>query len=314
MQQYYIGIDLGGTRIKIGLVSEGKILAKKKIAAASAHGLAVNLAAVKEAINDLLTTQHISSKDLKGIGLGFPGLVDAKQGKILSTNQKYDDAPALDLRAWVNEQWGVPLWIDNDARMAAVGEWKYGAAKDTDDVVVMTIGTGIGTAAIIEGKLLRGKHSQAGCLGGHISVQYNGRTCTCGNKGCLEAYGATWGLPHTVTACPGFENSILSKVPVIDFEAVFAAAKQQDKVAAEVIQHCIQIWSAGIVNLIHAYDPEVIVLGGGVLNSGNEIIPAITQQVHAHAWCPWGKADIRPTTLLSDAGILGVVYCLEHEV
>ena len=89
--------------------------------------------------------------------------------------------------------------------MAAVGEWKYGAGRDTNDLVVMTIGTGIGTSAIIEGKLLRGRHFQAGCLGGHISVQYEGRECTCGNKGCLEAYGSTWSLEGRVKEAEGFE-------------------------------------------------------------------------------------------------------------
>ena len=92
----------------------------------------------------------------------------------------------------LKQNWNVDFFIDNDARLAAVGEWKYGAGKDTDNLVVMTIGTGIGTSVIMNGKLLRGKHFQAGCLGGHFSVKYNGSMCTCGNSGCVEAYASTW--------------------------------------------------------------------------------------------------------------------------
>src|SRR4051812_35772985 len=154
MKQYYLGIDLGGTRIKMGVVSDGKVIARRIVPARSAHGLAAAFPQLEEEINGLMASLPEGSGTLAGIGLAFPGLVNTITKKILSTNAKYDDAPSLDLEQWVNRTWQVPFAIDNDARMATVGEWKYGAGTDTNDLVVMTIGTGIGTSAVIEGKLV----------------------------------------------------------------------------------------------------------------------------------------------------------------
>ncbi|NGM61088.1 ROK family protein [Sphingobacterium sp. SGG-5] len=299
---YSIGIDLGGTRIKVGLVIDNVVTAKTIIPAQSVKGLQRHLPAIQEAIDNLIVRTGLPISGLDGVGLAFPGIVDSRSQRIISTNQKYDDALHLDLAGWVKRNWVVPFFIDNDARMAAVGEWRYGAGKDTDNLVVMTIGTGIGTAAIIAGQLLRGKHFQAGCLGGHFSVRYNGRECTCGNLGCVEAYASAWSLKNT------------SEMAFTDFKALFETANSGNPFAIQVRQECLDIWSAGIINLIHAYDPEVVVLGGGVLNSSSDIVPYITEKVRQHAWCPWGDVQIRPTQLLSDAGILGAVYGLHHPI
>lgn len=312
MQDCYIGIDLGGTRIKIGLVANDTVTGRCTINAESGNGLAARLPQIKHEVESLLNAAGMKISALKGVGLAFPGLVDVNTKRVLSTNEKYDDAPRLDLEQWVNEQWDVPFFIDNDARMAAVGEWKYGAATDTDNLVMMTIGTGIGSAVVMEGKLMRGKHFQAGCLGGHISIQYNGKKCTCGNEGCVEAYGSTWGLPETIRATPGFENSILAETPLIDFAALFSAAESEDAFAVKLRNDYLDIWATGVVNLIHAYDPEVVVLGGGVLNSQEIILPYIIKKVNQLAWTPWGQVQIRPTKLGSDAGIIGVVHCLRY--
>src|ERR1700748_1287903 len=130
MEQFAIGIDLGGTRVKIGLVSGDKMLAKTIIPAQPAAGLAASLPLIEKEINIMLFAHNVTLSSLGGIGFGFPGLVDPKRQWILSTNKKYDDALDLDLPKWVAERWSVPFFIDNDARMAAVGEWKYGAGKD----------------------------------------------------------------------------------------------------------------------------------------------------------------------------------------
>lgn len=314
MKQYYLGIDLGGTRVKMGIVSGGKVIARRIVPARSANGLAASFPQLEEEINGLVATVPEESGRLAGIGLAFPGLVNTKTKKILSTNAKYDDAPSLDLEQWVAGNWSVPFAIDNDARMATVGEWKYGAGTDTDDLVVMTIGTGIGTSAVIEGKLLRGKHFQAGCLGGHLSVQVNGRPCSCGNLGCVEAHGSTWSLAAITREHPLFPSSILSAEESIDFAVLFKAAAGKDPLAMEILQYSMDVWSAGIVNLIHAYDPEVIVIGGGVLHSADLIMPYIREKVKQHAWTPWGTVDIRPTELAEDAGILGIVHTLQYPV
>ena len=311
MEKYFAGIDLGGTRVKIGLVAGGRVVARKLIPARPAGGLAAGLGEVMQEIDKLLETQGVS---LAGVGLAFPGLVDPVRKKILSTNKAYADAREIDLEAWAKDCWGVPFFIDNDARMATVGEWKYGAGRDTDNLVVMTIGTGIGTSAVIEGKLLRGRHFQAGILGGHLSIKYDGRRCNCGNIGCVEAYGSTWSLDATVKDSADYYDSLLAKAERIDLAAVFDAAAAGDDLAIRVRRLCLDSWSAGVINLIHAYDPEVVILGGGVLNRPDDVLPYVTGKVLPHVWCPWGQVQIRPSQLLNDAGILGVVHCLQHEV
>ncbi len=314
MKKYSIGIDLGGTRIKIGLAAEGTVQSKRIIPANAGGGLQSNLENLKEEIDLLLVEAGLHPESINGIGLAFPGIVDPKRKKILSTNDKYDDAINMDMEAWVKHHWGLPFFLDNDARMAAVGEWKFGAGQHTDNLVVMTIGTGIGTAAIIEGKLLRGKHFQAGCLGGHFSIQYNGRLCNCGNVGCVEAYGSSWSLKEQLLSSANHADQLPATAGVHDFATLFEAAKKNDQVARKIQQEYLDVWAAGVINLIHAYDPEIVVLGGGVLNSHLDIIPFITNKVKKHAWCPWGEVQIRPSQLLSNAGILGVVYCLENEI
>src|SRR6185369_10026293 len=265
MNDVFVGIDLGGTRVKLELIKNDVLMEKKIIPAQSHQLLAASLPVIKSQINDLLQSNNIDKQEFKGIGFGFPGLVSPQSNIILSTNAKYDDALSIQLDDWVKENWNVDFFLENDVRLAAVAEWKLGAAKDTNDLVVMTLGTGVGTSVITSGKLLRGKHFQAGCLGGHISVVYNGRMCNCGNRGCVEAYASTWALKERVEQHHAFYQSSLSTVPVIDFETLFIEAENRDALAIEFKNDCIGLWSAAIVNLIHAYDPEVVVIGGGVM-------------------------------------------------
>lgn len=308
MELFYLGIDLGGTRIKIGIVQAGKVKATTVLNAAAENGLAGTLQQLVPQLHHFIGHSGFSMSKLGGIGLAFPGLVNPYSRKIISTNKKYDDAPQLDLIAWAATHFNVPFYIENDARMAAVGEWKFGAGRGCNDLVAITIGTGIGTAAIIEGRLLRGKHFQAGCLGGHLTIDYKGRTCTCGNAGCLEAHAATWSLKELALAHPDFQKSSLYQAAKIDFETLFAAAKTGDLLALELKQHCIESWAAGIVNLIHAYDPERVIVGGGVSRSAPLFLNDVAARVNRHAWCPWGKVELLPSTLIEEAALLGLAY------
>ena len=154
---HYIGIDLGGTIIKVGLVEDGKVVDVKKLDAGSKYGLMPRLDFIANAIDNLLLENNISSNELGGVFLAFPGIVNVRSKRIVSTNAKYDDAPSIDLQCWCCEHWNVPFAIDNDARAATVGEWQFGVAYGKKNVVMMTIGTGIGTGVILEGKLLYGQ-------------------------------------------------------------------------------------------------------------------------------------------------------------
>ena len=179
----------------------------------SAHGLAGALPGIADgAASGRLAAAGVPVSACAGLAFGFCGLVDTVAGRVLSTNAKYDDAPGLDLPRWCRESFGLRFRIENDARLALLGERHAGAAQGTDDAVMMTLGTGIGGVALIGGRLLRGKHFQAGVLGGHLVADFEGRPCTCGGVGCVEAEASSWALPDICRATPGFEASALARV------------------------------------------------------------------------------------------------------
>ncbi|MEO6911817.1 MAG: ROK family protein, partial [Edaphobacter sp.] len=278
-----------------------------------AQSLASMLPDVTDVLHSLLRSNAVRAEDCAGLAIGYPGIVNTRTGEILSTHKKFEDAPQLDLAGWARESFGLPLRMENDARMALLGEHYAGTAQDADDVVMMTLGTGIGGAAMMHGKLLRGIHSLAGCLGGHIPVNYKGRHCSCGGIGCAEAEAAGWSLPLVARDWPGFPDSLLAAAPVVDFRTLFSDAVQDDVVALEIRQHCIDVWAANAVAAIHAYDPEIVVIGGGVIQSAHHILPPIQQHVNEHAWTPWGHPQIRAAALGNDAGLLGAVPLLSED-
>ncbi len=195
MEQTAISIDLGGSHATIAAVHGAKLLASREVALDHAQDLRPVLDVFATSITQLLDELRLKPQECQGIALGFCGLADARTGRVISTNKKYEDAPGIDFRAWSQQTFGLPFAIENDARMALLGERYAGAARGYDDVVMITLGTGVGGAAMIEGKLLRGKHAQAGCLGGHLPAKVGGRACTCGAIGCIEAEASGWALP-----------------------------------------------------------------------------------------------------------------------
>ena len=305
-----IAIDLGGTVIKIGLLHNEKIVECVHLESQLSLGLKANLPRIKEVIDRMMRQAH----QIHGIGLAFPGLVDPKKGKVISTNEKYNDACGYDIKGWFIEKWGVPFYMDNDARLATVGEWCQGAAKGRDNVVMMTLGTGIGTGVIIDGRVLYGQHYQAGSLGGHFVVDYKGAVCSCGNRGCVEALASSFFLPNIVRQHPGLSESFKEKADTIDFKAVFQLAEMGDVDARIIRDECMDIWSAAITTYIHAYDPEVVVLGGGIMHSAEVIVPYVQERVDRYTWCPSGKVPIVVARLSESAALQGLDYCLTQKI
>jgi len=181
-----LAVDLGGSHAACAVVADREVVAIETVSLEAARGLAGALPVIAEALGRATARAGVAAADCAGLAFGFCGLVDSTAGRVLSTNAKYDDAPGLDLSRWSRESFGLRFRIENDARLALLGERHAGAAQGTDDAVMMTLGTGIGGVAMIEGRLLRGKHFQAGVLGGHLVADFDGRPCTCGGVGCVE--------------------------------------------------------------------------------------------------------------------------------
>jgi glucokinase len=299
-----LAVDFGGTHVSCGAVSDGELLDKATIQTDSRGSLLCLLPAVAQTLHGLRAR---NGTGFTGIGFGFCGLVDSTAGRVVSTNLKYSDATEIDLIAWAQDEFELPLVLENDSRLALLGERNAGAAQNCDDVVMMTLGTGIGTAAIIEGKLLVGKHFQAGCLGGHFTIAPGGRTCSCGAKGCYEAEASTYALADVCRTWPDFDKSALAKESALDFVALFRCAHQGDIVATQIRSRSIELWSSCALSLVHAYDPELLILGGGVTKTSFPILKAIQEHITSCAWTPWGKVQVRAAQLGDNAALLGAV-------
>lgn len=309
-----IALDLGGTRIKIGVIEGNTIVASSMIEAFSSNGLRARLQSIEEAVFELLRAYRIPLNDIAGIGISIPGIVDPRQKTVLSVNQKYFDSVGFDFRGWAHEKFALPIYIENDARSALVGEWKFGAGIGCDNLVMVTLGTGVGGAALIEGKLLHGKHYQAGCLGGHFTINFVGQLCNCGNIGCVETEASSWSLPQQAMNDSEFQASVLAQNGFIDYEKVFAAAKRNDVLAGKLVHNSLLAWGSCVVNLIHAYDPETVIIGGGIMKSADIILPFMRKYVDSLAWTPWGKVKIEPARDTDNAALYGISTLLLESV
>jgi glucokinase len=296
-----LAVDLGGTHATCALIEEKRILESETVSLPESASLADAL----KVIAPPLSRMHSQGK-ADAIGFGFCGLVDSRHTRIASTNGKYIDAVSLDLTEWARTSFNLPLRLENDARLALLGECYCGAAQGETDVVMFTLGTGIGGVAMIDGQLLRGKHEQAGVLGGHAPVTLTGRRCTCGGIGCAESEASGWALPLVAKSWLGFSASSLASRK-IDFENLFSCASAGDAVAGELVKHCLQVWGAAAVSAIHAFDPELLVYGGGVMRSADAILPFLQEYVASNAWTPWGTVRVRAAQLGNEAALLGVV-------
>ena len=308
-----LACDFGGTRLKLGLVRDGAVLATDVIPARADRPLRERLDSVAESLTALCTAQGVDAAGWTGLGLSYPSIIDTANARILDHFGKFGEATTLDLRTWAQRALGLPLAIDNDARLALVGEWRHGAARGCDNVVMMTLGTGLGTAAILEGQVLRGAHGQAGILGGHLTVRVGGHPCVCGNIGCAEAEASTWRLEALARERPEFSGSALAREPLVDYASVCHLAAAGDPCAQALRQHSLEVWSAAAVNLVHAYDPELLVLGGGIMASADAILPPLRDYLIRHAHTPWGRVRVAASTLGDHAALLGCAWLVQEQ-
>ncbi|MGA7415996.1 MAG: ROK family protein [Bryobacteraceae bacterium] len=304
-----IAVDMGGSHVTCALLRGQEILSFRSIKAYDEPLKAV-LPRVQTEVEQLLASQEIPAAEYLGLAVGFCGITDSENDTVIATNGKFEDACGFDFRGWARHAFGLRLRLENDARLALLGENFAGAARNYSDAVMVTLGTGIGGVAMLNGKLLRSHSGRAGVIGGHLPLVMNGRRCNCGNVGCAEAEASTWALPMVCREWPGFSESSLVTASHLDFQSLFLHADRGDRIAGQVLDRCIQVWSALTVALIHAYDPQVVVFGGGVLKRAADILPRIRKHVEQHAWIPAGSIAIVEAQLSSHAALYGAVPLL----
>ncbi|MBP1919349.1 ROK family protein [Youngiibacter multivorans] len=299
-------VDLGGTIIKVGLVNDGVLSKLVPIDTEAGAGIRKNL----DRAAGLIRTEYTGKIELMGIAV--PGIVDIEKRTITSANAKYADAVGFDFQKWCLDEFGCPLVMDNDANAALIGEASRGCAKGEDNVVMMILGTGIGTAAIMNGRPIRGKHFQAGILGGHFVADINGEECTCGGRGCLETIAGSRELGRSVSRIEGYSGSKLSKLDHIGMKEIIDCMIYGDSFSRIAFEMVIDAYSAGITNLVHAYDPEAIVLSGGVMKGKDHILPAIIRGVQGRAWTPWGNLRFLVADDPDSSVLLGLQTLMEE--
>lgn len=310
--RHAIGIDLGGSHVSIGIVREHSLLTWRNIPVKATGGLGPLLPEIRDTVFSLLQEVALQPRDCMGAALSLPSLVDFHARRIASVNDKYPDAQTINLEAWCDESFALPLAIENDARMALLGEAVAGSAQTSKDVVMLTLGTGVGCAVLLNGKLMRTAAPQGGNLGGHIPVRLDGRPCTCGAIGCMESEASGWALPLVARESADFHLSALSRETTIDFETLFRHSDAGDSLARQLLQHCIHVWSVGAVGLVHAYGPELMVFGGGVSTRARDVLPAIHAYVRQHAWSPAGDVKIVAAQLGNQSPLYAAIPLLEE--
>ena len=306
-----LAIDLGGSHATCAVVRDGAVLVSESLAADGRETLAEMLPSLSNTLHELLDRANVNRTDCAALVLGFCGIVSAREKRVLATNKKFDDATDLDLNQWCRTEFQLPFFIENDARLALLGECAFGAGRGAEDVVMITLGSGIGGAALLGGRLLQSRHGLAGTIGGHLPVVLDGRLCSCGNRGCAESEAATAFLGEIYREQPGGAAGALSCNQKIGFAELFEAADAGDPPAMTALEHCMRVWSVLTVALIHAYDPEVVVFGGSVLKRAAQILPRIQEYVKTHAWTPQRTVPLRAALLGSDAALLGATSFIE---
>ena len=298
----FLAVDLGGSHISCGLVENRELVACEDFDVPNSERLGPVLPLLQGHLNKLMEGYRGS---IQGIGIGFCGVVDENQNCVAATNGKYVDAPDLDLTAWSRESLSLTMRLANDARLALRGEMCAGAACGEANVVMLTLGTGIGGVAAIDGKLPSGAHGFAAGLGGHTPVTLHGRVCTCGGRGCAESEASGWVLPILCREQPDFASSALAHVD-LNFRNLFQLAENGDPVALRLREHCLHVWAATTVAAIHSFDPAVVVFGGGIMQAEDVILPSVRNYVERNAWTPRGAPRIVPAQLGNRAALFGV--------
>lgn len=307
---YYIGVDLGGTNIAVGIVDENyKIIGKKSVKTFNNRPFTEIVHDMAVCIKDLISSYNISEDEIVSVGIGAPGSLDTENGVMVYANN-FKDGTDIHICEMLQKEFNKPAHIGNDANVAALGEALAGAAKGRKNCVMITLGTGVGGGIIIDGKIYEGYRS-AGAEIGHIVLIKDGEKCTCGRNGCWEAYASATALVHqTKTAIEKHPESIMAKADTVNGRTAFEAARKDDIAGQEVVKNYIEYIAEGLIDIVNVFRPEVIIIGGGICNEGDYLLNPLKDYVNKYSY--GGKLnpqqEIVTAQLGNDAGIIGAAF------
>ncbi len=289
MKDYVIGVDLGGSGIKAGLVDEeGGIKFKKAVPTDAARGADSILEGIKSAAGSLIDSAEKEGLKVSGIGVGTPGAVDPETGCVSGGAENLPGWKGAPLAPALAESFGLPVFASNDVTLNALGEAKFGAGRGRSEVFCFAVGTGIGGGAVIGGKVYRGA-GDAAAEAGHMTVKFDGRKCNCGSRGCLESYASAKAVAREGrAACRNNPGSLILKgaggrLDDISAKDVFSAAKKNDPAAAEIVKKTGFYLGVGIANVINLFNPEIVIIGGGVSRAGKVLVESAKDAVKSYS-------------------------------
>ncbi|MBP9988559.1 MAG: ROK family protein [Ruminococcus sp.] len=308
---YRVGVDLGGTNIAVGVVDENyNIIGRGKVKTNSPRPAEEIFDDITKAIHMAVEDANLTMDDISSVGIGTPGSVNQDTGMIeFSNNLGFNNVPA---KKMLEERTGKPCAFENDANAAALGEAYAGAGKGVKDLIAVTLGTGVGSGIILNGKVLSGSNFAGGEIG-HTVIMVDGEQCNCGRKGCWERYASANALiaqtKKKMQECP---DSLMwaeadGKIENVNGVVAFSAMYKGDKAAKEVVDKYIYYVAVGITNIINTFQPDVVCIGGGISNEGDNLLNPIREYVAKERYSKYAKkqTQICKAVLGNDAGIIG---------
>lgn len=305
----YLGIDLGGTNIAVGLVDQsGKILRQDSTPTINTREYPEIVRDMAMVCERIMQAEGVTKANLEGIGIGTPGSVDNKNGVVeYANNLHFHHVP---LRSELQKYIDCPVNIENDANAAAFGEYAVNG-NGVESFVAITLGTGVGGGIVLDGKIYRGFNG-AGAELGHMTLVHKGEPCTCGNLGCWEAYASVTALiRQTRDAILNHPDSLMAEMVEGNLDRVsgrtsFNAARQGDKAAQMVVDQYIEYVADGLVSVVNVFQPNTVVIGGGISREGDYLLNPIREYVKKYDYNKYmARTQIKTATLFNDAGIIG---------
>jgi glucokinase len=305
----YIGVDVGGTNLVAGVVDkEGKILARAKCKTRGQEGPDAVIEDIIKIAHEACAKAGISEQDIISMGLGIPGSVDNSKGEVIFC----PNTPLVDIKLAhiIRSKWDIPVHLVNDADAAAFAEAHAGSAKGCHSMVLVTLGTGVGGGIVIEGKICNGFNNIGGEIG-HMIIEYDGRQCGCGRKGCFERYASATGMiALTTEQMERDKNSAMWRIAPnlnqVNGMTAFIAAREGDASGKAVVELYLNYLACGIISLVNILQPEVLCLGGGMSNEGDDLLLPLREIVGKNTYRhPELNTEIRIAALGNDAGIIG---------
>ncbi len=309
--KWYVGIDLGGTKIGAGLVNtQGRVLVQDYCETLVSQGREAVIGRMVDAIRRVIGSSHIALDQIAAIGIGSPGPLDIPQGLILES----PNLPALHhtpIRQILAEALNIPTFLENDANAAAIGEYLYGAGRGTRHMIYITVSTGIGGGLILDGKIYQGATGGGGEVG-HMTLLPNGPRCGCGNRGCLEALASGTAIARAgqelvqrgaPTRIAGLTQERSGQVTAKD---VVDAMYQGDPFAQDIVDQAMYYLGWGVASLVNLFNPQIVVIGGGLSNLGDRLLSPVRRGVDLHAYPSAARqVQIRLAELGNQVGIVG---------